>query len=51
MTATEIIFLDGRVKFGNSKNCAPFPSVVVIWGTPRVPVISSLDIRQLMGAN
>ena len=51
MTATEIIFLDGRVKFGNSKNSAPFPSVIVIWGTPRVPVISSLDIRQLMGGN
>lgn len=51
MTATEIIFLDGRVKFGDSKNSAPFPSVIAIWGTPRVPVISSLDIRQLMGGN
>lgn len=29
---TEIRFIKGRLKFGNSKNSAPFPSMVVIWG-------------------
>lgn len=27
----EIRFLKGRLKFGNSKNSAPFPSMVVIF--------------------
>ena len=27
----EVRFLKGRLKFGNSKNSAPFPSMVVIW--------------------
>ena len=27
----EIRFVKGRLKFGNSKNCAPFPSMVVIF--------------------
>lgn len=27
----EIRFLRGRLKFGGSKNCAPFPSMVVIY--------------------
>ena len=31
--AKEIRFIRGRLKFGNSKNAAPFPSMVVIyWG-------------------
>ena len=28
----EIRFLRGRLKFGNSKNAAPFPSMVVVFG-------------------
>ncbi len=28
----EIRFLKGRLRFGGSKNSAPFPSMVVIWG-------------------
>ncbi len=28
----EIRFLRGRLKFGGSKNSAPFPSMIVIWG-------------------
>jgi len=32
MKADEIRFLRGRLKFGNSKNSAPFPSSIVIWG-------------------
>lgn len=27
----EIIFLKGRLKFGNSKNSAPFPSAIVVF--------------------
>lgn len=30
--ATEIRFVKGRLKFGNSKNSAPFPSMVVVFG-------------------
>lgn len=26
---SKIIFIRGRLKFGNSKNCAPFPSVLI----------------------
>lgn len=29
--ASEIRFLKGRLKFGNSKNSAPFPSMIVIF--------------------
>ena len=32
MKAEEIRFLRGRLKFGNSKNSAPFPSAIVIFG-------------------
>lgn len=28
---TEVRFIKGRLKFGGSKNSAPFPSMVVIW--------------------
>lgn len=31
MNATEIRFIKGRLKFGNSKNSAPFPSCIVIF--------------------
>ena len=31
MKADEIRFLRGRLKFGNSKNSAPFPSAVVVF--------------------
>lgn len=27
----EIRFIEGRLKFGDSKNSAPFPSMIVIW--------------------
>lgn len=29
---TEIRFLKGRIKFGDSKNSAPFPSMIVVFG-------------------
>lgn len=33
--ATDIRFLKGRVKFGDSKNSAPFPSAVVVFKSGR----------------
>lgn len=33
---SEIRFVKGRLKFGNSKNSAPFPSMVVIWKGPGI---------------
>lgn len=29
--ATEIRFVQGRLKFGGAKNCAPFPSIIVVF--------------------
>lgn len=34
--AKEIRFIRGRLKFGNSKNAAPFPSMVVVYRGPRI---------------
>lgn len=34
MKADEIWFIRGRLKFGNAKNSAPFPSVVVVFRSP-----------------
>jgi len=31
MKADEIRFIKGRLKFGNAKNSAPFPSCVVVF--------------------
>ena len=31
MKASEIHFVKGRLKFGDSENCAPFPSAVVVF--------------------
>jgi site-specific DNA-methyltransferase (adenine-specific) len=31
MQATEIRFIKGRLKFGNSKNSAPFPSAIIVF--------------------
>lgn len=33
---TEIRFIKGRLKFGNSKNAAPFPSMLVIFRGAKV---------------
>ena len=33
---TQVIFLKGRLKFGNSDNSAPFPSMLAVWGGPRI---------------
>ena len=34
-TCGEIRYLRGRLKFGNAKNSAPFPSAIVIFRSPR----------------
>ena len=34
MKASEIRFIKGRLKFGDAKNSAPFPSAVVVFATP-----------------
>lgn len=34
--AKEIRFIKGRLKFGDSKNAAPFPSMVVVYRGPRI---------------
>lgn len=43
MRASEIRFIQGRIRFGKASNCAPFPSCIAIWGTPRVPVMRWVD--------
>ena len=35
MKAKEIRFLKGRLKFGNAKNSAPFPSAIVVYRTEK----------------
>tara|TARA_Y100000296_G_scaffold67968_1_gene80952 strand:+ start:388 stop:861 length:474 start_codon:yes stop_codon:yes gene_type:complete len=37
MRADQIFFVRGRLKFGNSKNSAPFPSAVVVFGGCALP--------------
>lgn len=44
MKAKEIRFVKGRLKFGDSKNAAPFPSAVVIfYNGPLNPVIRGMQ--------
>ena len=43
MTATELRFIKGRIMFEGAEAYAPFPSVIVIWGTPRTPIIKMVD--------
>ena len=42
MEASEIRFIKGRLKFGESNNSAPFPSAVVIFGSGSNPQISGM---------
>lgn len=47
--ATEIRFLPGRLKFGNAKNSAPFPSMIVVYrnNTERVvPMLIKVKDKQ-----
>jgi site-specific DNA-methyltransferase (adenine-specific) len=42
MEASEIRFVKGRLKFGESNNSAPFPSAVVVFGSGSTPQISGM---------
>ena len=44
--ATEWRFINGRVRFGEGAGSAPFPSVLAVFGTPRMPVVSQVTIRE-----
>ena len=44
MRADEIRIIRGRIYFdGPTRDHAPFPSCIVIWGIPRVPTIKVID--------
>jgi len=43
MKASEIRLIQGRLKFGKSKSSAPFPSAIVIFGTPITPRFSMME--------
>lgn len=40
--ASEIIFVKGRLKFGDGKNSAPFPSAVIVWGKENNAKVSTM---------
>jgi len=44
MKAKEIRFVRGRLKFGDSKNSAPFPSAVVVFDHPDAPNITTMEL-------
>ena len=41
--AKEIMFIKGRLKFGGSKNSAPFPSAIIIFNNNKDRVVSTSD--------
>jgi len=44
MKADELYFIKGRLKFGDAKNAAPFPSAVVVFGNKsRPPAINTMS--------
>lgn len=43
MRASEIRLIRGRLRYSDGPQAAPFPSCIVVWGTPRVPVIRWVD--------
>lgn len=47
MKASELRFISGRVKFGDSRTGAPFPSVIAIFGTPTTPRISQTVFEEV----
>ena len=46
MRASELRFISGRVKFGDSNTGAPFPSVIAIFGTPTTPRIVQTAFKE-----
>ena len=47
MRASELRFISGRVKFGDAKQGAPFPSVIAVFGTPTIPRISQTSFEEV----
>lgn len=45
MESTEIRLIKGRLRFNDGESPAPFPSCIVIWGTPKAPVIKRIDVN------
>lgn len=46
MKAREIRFVRGRLKFGDAKSGAPFPSAVVVFAPGEyLPVIKSMNVK------
>lgn len=39
-TAAEIYYIRGRLKFGESKNSAPFPSALIVWRPTLLEIMS-----------
>jgi site-specific DNA-methyltransferase (adenine-specific) len=50
--AYEIRFLKGRLKFGNEKNSAPFPSAIVVFkpGNHVRPITNYVDLAEVQGS-
>lgn len=46
MRASELRFVSGRIKFGDSNSGAPFPSVIAVFGTPTIPRISQISFEE-----
>ena len=44
MRASEIRLIRGRIKFGASKSGAPFPSALLIFGTPTYPKFTTMEV-------
>jgi site-specific DNA-methyltransferase (adenine-specific) len=45
MHAAEIIFIRGRLKFGDSKNSAPFPSALVVFKNSQSPTLKTMESK------
>jgi phage N-6-adenine-methyltransferase len=43
MRASEIIFVKRRLKFGDSKNSAPFPSAVIVFRNNKLPDMKTME--------
>ncbi len=46
MRASEIRLIRGRVKFGGAVSGAPFPSALLIFGTPTYPRFTSMELNK-----
>ena len=46
MQATEIRFIRGRLKFGDSKNSAPFPSAVIVFNPLKASLLGGVNKNQ-----